>query len=67
MPGTARLLGRPVYYCEVCGLAYKDETLAQRCEEHCRTHPSCSLELSRQAVGSVNIPPKSKRDDRTVG
>ena len=53
MPGTAWLRGRIVHSCEVCLLAYEDEELARRCEEHCRAHPSCSVEIGRKAIGSV--------------
>lgn len=44
---------RDVWACEVCALAYEDEDLAKRCEDHCRTEDSCSMEIGRQAVGSV--------------
>lgn len=44
--------GRAVQVCEVCLLAYAAPQLAQKCEDHCRTHPSCSLEIGRQAVGA---------------
>jgi hypothetical protein len=50
----------------VCFLAYDDWKLARRCEEHCRVHPSCSVELGRQAVGSLADPlseAKEERDD----
>ena len=53
MVATAELKGRKAYYCEVCLLAYENLTLAQKCEDYCRTHPSCSLDVGRQAVGSV--------------
>ena len=56
MVATAELQGRKVHYCEVCSLAYEDPELARQCEEFCRTHPSCSLEIGRQAVGSVEKP-----------
>ncbi len=64
MPGIARMRGRTVHYCTVCFLAYDDRKLARRCEEHCRSHPSCSLELGRQSVGSVAVSEeKERRDD----
>jgi hypothetical protein len=56
MVATAELMGRRVYYCEVCSLAYENPALARKCEDYCRTHPSCSLEIGRQAVGSVEKP-----------
>lgn len=45
--------GKDVWACEVCWLAYEERDLAVRCEDHCRTHDSCSLEIGRQAVGSL--------------
>lgn len=48
----ATLQGKAVHVCQVCSLAYATRDLARQCEEHCRTHPSCSLEIGRQAVGS---------------
>ena len=48
----ATLQGNPVHVCQVCSLAYATPDLARRCEEHCKTHPSCSLAIGRQAVGS---------------
>jgi hypothetical protein len=66
MPGIARMRGRTVHYCTVCFLAYDDRKLARRCEEHCRVHPSCSVELGGQAVGSLADPlseAKEERDD----
>jgi hypothetical protein len=64
MPGIAKLSGRTVHYCAVCFLAYDDRELARRCEEHCRTHPSCSLELGRQAAGSVADPSAEAKEGR---
>lgn len=57
MVAAAELRGRQVHYCEVCGLAYEDLELARKCEQYCRTHESCSLEIGRHALGSV------KKDD----
>lgn len=56
MVATADFQGREVHYCEVCALAYDDPELARKCEEWCRTHPTCSLEIGRRAVGSVKKP-----------
>ncbi len=56
MSGQAKLQGRTVYYCTVCSLAYEEESTVQKREEHCRAHPSCSVETARKAVGSVERP-----------
>jgi hypothetical protein len=58
MVAAAELQGRQVHYCEVCSLAYEDLELARKCEEYCRTHESCSLEIGRHALGSVKKPEK---------
>ncbi len=60
MVAAAELQDRKVYHCEVCSLAYEEPALAQRCEDYCRSHPSCSLEIGCQAVGSVE-----KRETKT--
>lgn len=58
MVAIAELQGRKVHYCEVCSLAYEDLERARQCEEYCRTHESCSLEIGRYALGSVEKPEK---------
>ncbi len=66
MPATTQLEGRTVHYCRVCFLAYEDEDLEGRCERHCRAHPTCSLELGRQAVGSVADSVEKRDDDAAL-
>lgn len=53
MVKATRLGPATAYYCEVCFLAYREASLAQKCEEHCNTHPSCDMVIGRQAIGSV--------------
>ena len=38
------------YICEECGFKYKDRGTAQKCEEFCRKHKSCSLEITKYAI-----------------
>jgi len=38
------------FTCGECGLAYQEKNWAQACEEFCRAHKSCSLEIIRHAV-----------------
>ncbi|MGQ0535954.1 MAG: hypothetical protein ACT4PT_07765 [Methanobacteriota archaeon] len=61
MVRESRLAGRLVHACEVCHLAYLDAGDASACEAHCRTHPSCSLEIGRRAVGAVAPPEDDMR------
>lgn len=54
MVGQAEAGGLTVHYCEICFLEYADGALARKCEDYCRTHPSCSLEIGRQAIGTFD-------------
>src|SRR3990170_3420050 len=54
--GCARLvlaisyLQKTVYLCEICGFGYADEATANSCENFCREHKSCSLQIAKKAV-----------------
>lgn len=39
-----------VYLCDECGLGYENGVTAQKCEEHCKKHNSCSLEITKYAI-----------------
>jgi len=39
-----------LYQCKKCKLFYKDGNLAEQCEEYCKSHKSCSLEITKHAV-----------------
>jgi len=39
-----------LYQCEECGFHYKSEQLAKQCEDWCRAHHSCNLEIIKDAV-----------------
>ncbi len=41
---------KKTYSCGECGLKYKDEKIAKKCEEWCRKHKSCNIELIKYAV-----------------
>ena len=41
---------RTYYRCEVCGFAYREHKIAERCEAWCREHKSCNLEIIKQAI-----------------
>jgi len=43
-------LGKTVYTCEICELGYADRENANACENHCRTHNACSLEITKKAI-----------------
>ncbi len=40
-----------LYYCEECGLAYKDKKKAVECENWCKKHKSCNLEIIKYSIG----------------
>lgn len=42
--------GKAYYACEECGFAYETRELAQKCQNWCREHHSCSLEITKHAV-----------------
>ena len=56
MPGVVKMVkqikkGNSAYYsCEECGFAYETRELAQECQDWCREHSSCSLEITKHAV-----------------
>lgn len=41
------------YACGECGLIYASRELAEACEEWCKEHGTCNMELSRQSIGYV--------------
>ena len=47
---TTEKAGKRYFVCEECGFAYAEKALAQKCEEYCKKHQSCSLEITKKAV-----------------
>jgi hypothetical protein len=39
-----------VYLCELCGFGYSDLDTAEKCEQYCDTHGSCSLQITQKAI-----------------
>ena len=39
-----------LYQCEECKLLYKDEEIANKCEQWCKRTHSCNLEIIKHAV-----------------
>lgn len=39
-----------VYICQKCDFAYKDLETAAKCENWCREHHSCNMEITKYAV-----------------
>ncbi len=42
--------GKQIYACGVCGFGYSTDELANKCENYCKTHGACSLEITKHAV-----------------
>jgi len=42
--------GKNIFACEVCGFGYKEKEYAQKCEDFCKEHSGCSLEITKHAV-----------------
>ncbi len=38
------------YKCSVCSFFYKEKKLAQRCEDFCKEHKGCNLEITKRAI-----------------
>ena len=36
--------------CEECGMQYENKELAEKCEDWCKEHQSCNLEITKHAV-----------------
>ena len=53
MTEETNLDGIIVYKCMKCGFLYKDEITAQECEQWCKKHESCNVEIIKQAVKMI--------------
>ena len=38
------------YYCEECGLAYSNEKKAHECEEWCKKHKTCNIDIIKHSL-----------------
>jgi len=41
---------RKLYQCEECGFNYLEKSWAEKCQDWCKKHHSCSLEITKHAV-----------------
>ncbi|MFQ5975323.1 MAG: hypothetical protein ACE5J5_03285 [Candidatus Hydrothermarchaeales archaeon] len=41
---------KKIYRCGECNLGYLDKEIAQKCENFCKTHNACSMEITKNAV-----------------
>ncbi len=42
--------GRKCYFCEECQMVYSSRKLACECENWCKKHKSCNLEIIKNAL-----------------
>ncbi|MEM2707467.1 MAG: hemerythrin domain-containing protein [Candidatus Pacearchaeota archaeon] len=50
---TPKEINEKLYVCQFCGLKYKEKVWAKKCEEWCKKHKSCNLEITKHAVQEV--------------
>lgn len=43
-----------LYQCPECGFWYKEKKWAQKCEQWCRKHKSCNIEITKHAIKRSN-------------
>lgn len=41
---------KTLYICEGCEFAYEDKEWAEKCEDYCKKHHSCNMEITAHAV-----------------
>lgn len=46
---------RRLYPCKECGLLYKDQVWASKCEEWCALNKSCNLEITRHSTNILKV------------
>lgn len=44
--------GRKHFVCEECGFSYAERVLAEKCQDWCKKHSSCNLEIIKHAIGA---------------
>ncbi len=47
--------GETVYTCELCGFGYEDLETAERCEQYCDIHGTCSIEITQKAIYKPSV------------
>jgi len=53
---------KTVFLCDICGLGYSEEKVAQDREDYCKTHfGSCSVEITKKTVYFPDVPALTKK------
>ncbi|MBS3054639.1 MAG: hypothetical protein J4431_03830 [Candidatus Aenigmarchaeota archaeon] len=42
--------GEKISVCQECGLGYRESQWAEKCENWCEEHHSCSIEITKHAI-----------------
>lgn len=43
-------MSEKTFRCPECGMHYRDRKIAKRCEDFCRSHQACSLEIAKLSI-----------------
>lgn len=46
----AKIKGKNIHLCEQCATFYKDKKMAKKCEDWCKKHKSCNLDIIKHAI-----------------
>lgn len=44
-----------LYSCPECGLSYRENVLAKKCEAWCKKYNSCNLEVTKHSVNKEKL------------
>ena len=50
------------YQCEICKFYYKEKKWAEKCEEFCKEHKACDVEIAKHAVNPEGESKEEKGD-----
>jgi len=50
MVGEDKINGKKCYHCEECNMIYLDRKIAYECEEWCKKHKSCNIEIIKHSL-----------------
>lgn len=50
MVREAKINNEKVHLCEQCAMFYKEKKMAKKCEDWCKKHSSCNLEIIKKAI-----------------
>lgn len=59
MVEETNLEGKIVYKCMRCGWLYRSKAMAEKCQQWCKKHKSCNLEIVKNAI-KINKIEKAK-------